>query len=133
MGLIKAKQVNVGSGTAFSGSFTAFISASAAAAGFGAPGSVIVTAGSGSISPWLISGGTLYTSQSFAVEATGSLTIHGNVNNIFLIKSINNNQPLFKVTSDGIATFYVNEQIPTSSASYGQLYFTSQSVFVGLV
>ena len=127
MGLIKAKQVNVGSGTPFSGSFTAFISASAAAAGFGTG-----TAGS-TTSPWLISGGTLYTSQSFAVETTGSLTIHGNVNNIFLIKSINNDQPLFKVTSDGIATFYVNEQIPTSSASYGQLYFTSQSVFVGLI
>jgi len=129
MGLIKAKQVNIGSGTPFSGSFTAFISASAAAAGFGT--------GTGTVgsttSPWLISGGTLYTSQSFAVEATGSLTIHGNVNNIFLIKSINNDQSLFKVTSDGIATFYVNEQIPTSSALYGQLYFTSQSVFVGLV
>lgn len=127
MGLIKAKQVNIGSGTPFSGSFTAFISASAAAAGFG------TGTGGSTTSPWLISGGTLYTSQSFAVEVTGSLTIHGNVNDIFLIKSINNDQELFKVTSDGIATFYVNTQIPTSSASYGQIYFTSQSVFVGLV
>ena len=132
MGLIKAKQVNIGTGTPFSGSFTAFISASAAAAGFGTPGSVIVTAGSGSISPWLISGGTLFTSQSYNTQITGSLTVFGNSPEVFIVKNHNETQNLLTVKSSGIVQLYVNELNPTSSAEYGQLYFTSQSVFVGI-
>ena len=87
---------------------------------------------SGDKSPWLITNNRLYTSQSFNVEVTGSLTVFGNSNDVFIIKSQGAAQNLFKVSSSGVVEMYVNNTEPTSSAELGQMYFTSQSLFLGL-
>lgn len=83
-------------------------------------------------SPWIVSGGTLYTSQSYSIQATGSLTVLGDVADVFIVKSISDTQDLFKVTNDGITQFYVHATDPVFTAELGQMYFTSQSVFLGL-
>lgn len=82
--------------------------------------------------PWIVTGGNLYTSQSFSIQATGSMTVIGDVTDVFIVKSISDTQNLFKVTNDGITQFYVHATDPTSTAELGQMYFTSQSVFLGL-
>jgi hypothetical protein len=125
MGLIKAKQVNIGTGTPFSGSFTAFISSSVAAAGFASRGEVINN-------QWTLNGTTLFTSQSYNTQITGSLTVFGNSPEVFIVKNHNETQNLLTVKSSGIVQLYVNELNPTSSAEYGQLYFTSSSLFLGI-
>jgi hypothetical protein len=87
---------------------------------------------SSSFTPWLLSGTKLYTSGSYSVEATGSLTIAGTGSDVFIIKHNTKAQDLLKVTSDGITKFYVNSSVPTGSADYGQIYFTSSSLYLGL-
>jgi hypothetical protein len=83
-------------------------------------------------SPWIISGGTLYTSQSYSIQATGSMTVIGDVSEVFIVKSISDTQDLFKVMDSGITQFYVHSTDPTVTADLGQMYFTSQSVYLGL-
>ncbi len=83
-------------------------------------------------SPWIISGGTLYTSQSYSIQATGSMTVIGDVPEVFIVKSISDNQDLFKVMDSGITQFYVHSTDPAVTAALGQMYFTSQSVYLGL-
>lgn len=87
---------------------------------------------SSSFTPWLLSGTRLYTSESYSVEATGSLTVLGTGSDVFIIKHNTKAQNLVKVTSDGIVKFYVNNSAPTSTADYGQIYFTSSSLYLGL-
>ena len=91
-----------------------------------------LSSGGNSTSPWLVSGTILYTSQSYNIQTTGSLTINGDVSNVFIVKSINDTQELLKVMSSGITQFYVNVSNPSDPAGYGQLYFTSSSLFIGI-
>lgn len=86
----------------------------------------------GDKSPWIITNNRLYPSQSFNVEVTGSLSVFGTSNDVFIIKSQSATQNLFKVSSSGVVEMYVHGTEPTSSAELGQMYFTSQSLFLGL-
>lgn len=86
----------------------------------------------GDESPWIITNNRLYPSQSFNVEVTGSLAVFGTSNDVFIIKSQSATQNLFKVSSSGVVQMFVNNTEPTSSAELGQMYFTSQSLFLGL-
>ena len=96
------------------------------------PGSAIV-GGIGNASQWTLSGNTLFTSQSYLTQITGSLNVIGdNVSDVFVVKNMSGTQDLFKVKSTGITQFYVHTSEPTLSADYGQLYFTSSSFYVGL-
>ena len=81
---------------------------------------------------WLVSNNTLYTSQSYNVEITGSLTVAGNGPDIFLVKNSSTLQDYFKVTSTGITQLFVHNSEPTLSADFGQLYFTTNSLYLGL-
>jgi hypothetical protein len=83
-------------------------------------------------SPWLITGSTLYTSQSFNVQATGSFTVIGTIPDVFIIKSNSDSQNLLKVSSSGVVQMYVHNADPTAPAELGQIYFTSSSLFLGL-
>ena len=86
----------------------------------------------GDESPWIITNNRLYPSQSFNVEATGSLSVYGTGNDVLIIKNQGATQNLFKVSSSGVVQMYVNATDPTSSAELGQMYFTSQSLYLGL-
>ena len=98
----------------------------------GIPGSAIV-GGVGGSSQWILSGSTLFTSQSYTTQITVSLFVIGdNASDVFVVKNMNNTQDLFKINSTGVAKFYVHTSEPTLSADYGQLYFTSSSFYVGL-
>jgi len=81
---------------------------------------------------WLVSSNTLYTSQSYNVEVTGSLNVAGSGSVIFLVKNSNTLQDYFKVTSTGVSQFFVHNSEPTLSADFGQLYFTTNSLYLGL-
>ena len=83
-------------------------------------------------SPWLVSGNTLITSQSYNIQATGSLTINGDVNDVFIVKKIGDSQNLLSVSSSGVVQFYVNNSPPIDTPLLGQIYFTSQSLYLGL-
>jgi hypothetical protein len=61
------------------------------------------------------------------------MTIIGNTSDVFVVNSNSVTQDLFKVTSDGIVQLFVHAQAPTSSANYGQMYFTSSSLYLGLL
>jgi hypothetical protein len=84
-------------------------------------------------SQWTLNGTTLFTSQSYDVQVTGSMTIIGNTSDVFVVNSNSVTQDLFKVTSDGIVQLFVHASAPTSSANYGQMYFTSSSLYLGLL
>jgi hypothetical protein len=86
----------------------------------------------GDESPWIITNNRLYPSQSFNVEVTGSLSVYGTGNDVLIIKNQGATQNLFKVSSSGVVQMYVNAADPTSSAELGQMYFTSQSLYLGL-
>lgn len=126
--------VNAGSVVTASHALTAsyinplFISASAAAYGFG-------SGGAGSESPWIVSGDFLYTRTEYNIQATGSFTINGDdrfAPDIFIVNRRIGGPTLFKVTEEGVQ-FTVNTSNPSSPPSaYGQIYFTSQSVYLAL-
>jgi hypothetical protein len=96
------------------------------------PSSAIV-GGIGGGSQWTLNGTTLFTSQSYNVQVTGSMTVIGNTSEVFIVNSNVDTQNLFKVTSDGIVQLFVHAAAPTSSANYGQMYFTSSSLYLGLL
>jgi hypothetical protein len=96
------------------------------------PSSAII-GGAGGSSQWTLNGTTLFTSQSYDVQVTGSLTVIGNTSDVFVVNSNSVTQNLFKVTSDGIVQLFVHAAAPTSSANYGQMYFTSSSLYLGLL
>ena len=126
--------VNAGSVVTASHALTAsyinplFISASAAAYGFG-------SGGAGSESPWIVSGDFLYTRTEYNIQATGSFTINGDdrfAPDIFIVNRRPGGPTLFKVTEEGVQ-FTVNASNPSSPpTAYGQIYFTSQSVYLAL-
>ena len=129
--------VNAGSVVTASHALTAsyinplFISASAAAYGFGTGGG----GASGSESPWIVSGDFLYTRTEYNIQATGSFTINGDdrfAPDIFIVNRRIGGPTLFKVTEEGVQ-FTVNASNPSSPpTAYGQIYFTSQSVYLAL-
>jgi hypothetical protein len=83
-------------------------------------------------SQWLLSNNTLYTSQSYLVSVTGSLTVHSDDSSPFVISRYSNGQELFKVSSSGIVQMYVHDSIPTGQTDFGQMYFTTESFYVSL-
>lgn len=83
-------------------------------------------------SQWLLSNSTLYTSQSYLVSVTGSLTVHSDDSSPFVISRYSNGQELFKVSSSGIVQMYVHDSIPTGQTDFGQMYFTTESFYVSL-
>lgn len=92
-----------------------------------------VTAIDGNISTqWVLSGNVNYTSGSYQTVMTGSLEVLGDVSNVFIVKHVNETQELLKVMSSGITQFYVHATDPSTPAEYGQMYFTSQSLYLGL-
>ena len=139
MAIVKSKQLFGVLSTSITGSLSVSGSISATTfSGSGAgltniPGSAIVGGVSGGTSQWTLNGTTLFTSQSYDVQVTGSLTVIGNTSNVFVVNNNTDIQNLFKVTSDGIAQLFVHALAPTSSANYGQLYFTSSSLYLGLL
>lgn len=96
------------------------------------PSSAIV-GGIGGATQWTLNGTTLFTSQSYDVRVTGSMTVIGNTSDVFVVNNNTDIQNLFKVTSDGIVQLFVHAAAPTSSANYGQMYFTSSSLYLGLL
>ena len=88
--------------------------------------------GINALSGWVLSGANLHTSQSYHTAATGSLTVLGDVSDVFIVKSISQTQNLLKVMSTGVTQFYVHASDPVAPAGYGQVYFTSASLFVGV-
>ena len=138
MAIVKSKQLfgvlstSITGSLSVSGSIFATTFSGSGAGLTNIPGSAIV-GGVGGTSQWTLNGTTLFTSQSYDVQVTGSLTVTGTTSNIFVVNSNTEIQNLFKVTSDGIAQLFVHALDPTSSANYGQLYFTSSSLYLGLL
>lgn len=138
MAIVKSKQLfgvlsnSITGSLSVSGSISAIIFSGSGAGLTNIPGSAIV-GGVGGTSQWTLNGTTLFTSQSYDVQVTGSLTIIGNTSNVFVVNNNTDIQNLFKITSDGIAQLFVHALAPTSSANYGQLYFTSSSLYLGLL
>ena len=138
MAVVKSKQLfgvlsnSISGSLSASGSISATIFIGSGAGLTNIPGSAIV-GGVGGTSQWTLNGTTLFTSQSYDVQVTGSLTVIGTTSNVFVVNNNIDTQNLFKLTSDGIAQLFVHAQAPTSSANYGQLYFTSSSLYLGLL
>lgn len=96
------------------------------------PASAIVGNLGNLASQWILNNTTLYTSQSYLVSVTGSLTVNSNESSPFIITRYSNGQELFKVSSSGIVQFYVHDSIPTGTVNPGQVYFTTESFYVSL-
>lgn len=96
------------------------------------PASAIVGNLGNLASQWILNNTTLYTSQSYLVSVTGSLTVNSNESSPFIITRYSNGQELFKVSSSGIVQFYVHDSIPTGTVDPGQVYFTTESFYVSL-
>lgn len=93
--------------------------------------------GTGSISASVNVGPTVFTITSasrtlFSLSNSGSLTVNatGSVPHFFLITSGSKN--VFKINNEGTVENKVFESGYVPAAQYGGIYFTSQSVFVGL-
>lgn len=80
------------------------------------------------------------TSASFALNVfpfsgsaviTGSLTVKGDVNDVFIIKNFNNDA-ILTVSQSGVITVATQSAELTTPAPNGGIYFTSTSFFVGL-
>lgn len=119
MAIVKSKQLEGVVTTDVSGAL--FISASAAAYGFGSADQ-----------PWIVTGTALRTKAPYVTEITGSLGIFGTIGDLFLVKSNTNQQNLFSVSSSGIIKQFVHSTDPTIQAGYGEIYFTSSSFFIGV-
>lgn len=67
----------------------------------------------------------------FTVSNTGLTTISGSDANLFLIKNASN-QPVLTVSQSGVLTLTTSSVVLTGTAPNGAIYFTSNSLFVGL-
>jgi hypothetical protein len=114
-----------------------FISQSAAASGFGSgtsgTGFFIAT---GSITASVGLTGDIFIIRSssynpFTVSSTGMATISGSAANLFLIKNAIN-QPVLTVSQSGVLTLATSSVVLTGTAPNGAIYFTSNSLYVGL-
>ena len=67
----------------------------------------------------------------FTVSGTGLTTISGSAANLFLIKNASN-QPVLTVSQSGVLILATSSVELTGTALNGAIYFTSNSLFVGL-
>ena len=67
----------------------------------------------------------------FTVSGTGLTTISGSAANLFLIKNASN-QPVLTVSQSGVVILATSSVELTGPAPNGAIYFTSNSLFVGL-
>ena len=67
----------------------------------------------------------------FTVSSTGLTTISGSATNLFLINNASN-QPVLTVSQSGVLTLTTSSVVLTGTAPNGAIYFTSNSLFVGL-
>ena len=67
----------------------------------------------------------------FTVSGTGLTTISGSSANLFLIKNASN-QPVLTVSQSGVVILATSSVELTGPAPNGAIYFTSNSLFVGL-
>ena len=67
----------------------------------------------------------------FTVSNTGLTTISGSAANLFLIKNASN-EPILTVSQSGVVILATSSVSLTGTAPNGGIYFTSNSLFVGL-
>tara|TARA_R110000868_G_scaffold107649_5_gene294468 strand:- start:1778 stop:2293 length:516 start_codon:yes stop_codon:yes gene_type:complete len=67
----------------------------------------------------------------FTVSSTGLTTISGSAANLFLIKNASN-EPILTVSQSGVVILATSSVVLTGTAPNGGIYFTSNSLFVGL-
>lgn len=67
----------------------------------------------------------------FTVSSTGLTTISGSAANLFLIKNASN-EPILTVSQSGVVILATSSVSLTGTAPNGGIYFTSNSLFVGL-
>ena len=67
----------------------------------------------------------------FTVSGTGLTTISGSSANLFLIKNASN-QAVLTVSQSGVLILATSSVVLTGTAPNGAIYFTSNSLFVGL-
>ena len=67
----------------------------------------------------------------FTVSSTGLTTISGSAANLFLIKNASN-EPILTVSQSGVLTLATSSVLLSGTAPNGGIYFTSNSLFVGL-
>jgi hypothetical protein len=101
--------------------------------GAGAGGTFIAT---GSVTASVDVSGDIFIIRSasynpFTVSGTGLTTISGSAANLFLIKNASN-QPVLTVSQSGVVILATSSVELTSTAPNGAIYFTSNSLFVGL-
>jgi hypothetical protein len=101
--------------------------------GAGAGGTFIAT---GSVTASVDVSGDIFIIRSasynpFTVSGTGLTTISGSAANLFLIKNASN-QPVLTVSQSGVLTLATSSVELTGTAPNGAIYFTSNSLFVGL-
>ena len=113
-----------------------FISQSVAAAGFGSGGGGGSFISTGTVSASVSLSGDIFIIKSgsynpFTVSSTGLTTISGSAANLFLIKNASN-EPILTVSQSGVLTLATSSVELTTTAPNGAIYFTSNSLFVGL-
>lgn len=113
-----------------------FISQSAAASGFGAGGGNSTFMATGSVTASVDVTGDIFIIRSasynpFTVSNTGLTTISGSATNLFLIKNASN-QAVLTVSQSGVVILATSSIELTSTAPNGGIYFTSNSLFIGL-
>ena len=101
--------------------------------GAGAGGTFIAT---GSVTASVDVSGDIFIIRSasynpFTVSGTGLTTISGSASNLFLIKNASN-QAVLTVSQSGVMILATSSIELTSTAPNGAIYFTSNSLFVGL-
>ena len=101
--------------------------------GAGAGGTFIAT---GSVTASVDVSGDIFIIRSasynpFTVSGTGLTTISGSASNLFLIKNASN-QAVLTVSQSGVMILATSSTELTSTAPNGAIYFTSNSLFVGL-
>ena len=67
----------------------------------------------------------------FTVSSTGLTTISGSAANLFLIKNASN-EPILTVSQSGVLILATSSVELTNTAPNGGIYFTSNSLFIGL-
>ena len=128
MALIRGEQIT---GSVATASF-ALTASYALNAGGGLPNRIV----SGSVTASVDITGNIFLIKSgnldlMSISNTGTTTLSGSANSLFLIKGANN-QTVFEVSQSGVAVLATQSLTPTGTAPNGGLAFTSTDFFVGL-
>jgi hypothetical protein len=67
----------------------------------------------------------------FLINNQGTIVIKSNAQEIIQIKN-DNDDNVMKITQDKIINFITHSYEPTNTASYGDIWFTSSSLYLGL-